>query len=183
MTASRTRDLAALDAYVSGELEGDEAEALEEAMFEAIGREAAPAEAFYLALRDQVRALAERGTLHPVLRPEDAARLRDSSPLRVGVVEVGAPVDVEAVLAGDIVLVRVPLALEGVTRVDVETSVGSDPPTTYPDVPFDPGAGCIWMCCEIELAKQSVAAGAVQRFVAVRGEERRVLRELRLDSI
>ena len=74
-----------------------------------------------------------------------------------------------------------PLELAGVTRLDIETSMpGVEESAVYPDVPFDPSAGCIWMCCELELAMSSVAAGAVQRYVAVRGHERRVLRELRL---
>ena len=60
---------------------------------------------------------------------------------------------------------------------------GERAPVIYPDVPFEPSAGCVWLCCELELAIESAALGAVQRFVAVRGTERRVLREIRLGEL
>ena len=159
-------------------MDDERAARLEEALFEE-PRHAA----FFAALRDQLRALSARGTFHPVLREDEAARLRAHATVRVGEIEIGMPVDREALLASEVLLVRVPLDLEGVSRLDVETAIGAHEPAIYPDVPFDPGAGCVWLCCEIELAVESAALGAVQRFVAVRGAERRVLREVRLGEL
>ncbi|NUP11662.1 MAG: hypothetical protein HOW73_36920 [Polyangiaceae bacterium] len=183
MSGSKT-DTALLDAYASGEMDDAEAEQLEQALFGASSVEATHSMAFYLALREQIVALAARGTIHPVVLPDDAERMRTSAAVRVGIVDLAQPLDPGSLVGAEVLLVRVPLELEGVQRLDVETTIpGVDEAVVYPDVAFDAQAGCIWMCCEIELAQASVAAGAVQRFVMVRGSERTVLREIRLGDV
>ncbi|MBX5480449.1 MAG: hypothetical protein IRZ16_01175 [Myxococcaceae bacterium] len=171
-----------LDDYVSRAMSDADAEAFEEALFDAAATGDAPELRFVDALRRGLGDLARRGTIHITLLLSEAEQFQRTSPMRVRMVDLddyqGDPFD--DVAAIDIGLVRYNVPLEGVKRVDVEFGTERTPTLyTIPEVRFDAANNCVVMCCEAELMMATLRANAIVRLFAVDGDERRLLREFR----
>jgi hypothetical protein len=146
-----------LDAYVTGELTNDEANALEEAMFESPDDD--------LAFVDRVArhgaGLAEHGTFDMgVPRAHiDALRARGHS---VFVMDVGPPgsgtihMDRDA----EFIVTQLHLGRTDLARVDVEITILDHGVTkTIKDVFVDPSDGVVYGLCERPLAELAFGAG------------------------
>jgi hypothetical protein len=169
--------LAELDDYADGALAEPEAEALEELLFEAAMRGEQPASE-YLALRDGIVNLVQRGTFAVVMTEAGAERVRAAGH-KLAYLDVDATGPVTLSRSAEVLLLRFGLDLRDVKRLDVELLSGDQLVKTIADVEFEPADGAVYMACEAEMALAAAAAGARHRFVAVDGQERRVLREHR----
>lgn len=166
-----------LDDYVRGE-ERDDDEAYEEELFAralaGTARELVAFDSLTASLFD----LARRGTLPNFATAAQAERLRQEGG-RVFYVDTMAgaweiPPDAE------LLIIKVPLDLASVDRVDVENLVeGIGSVKTMPDVLFEKGGDAIYLCCEASLARRADAMGAViTRFWGHRAGEKQLLLEL-----
>lgn len=172
----------AIDAYASGTIE--DPDAFEDALFDAAARGDTQA-AEYFALRDGVRELVRRGTYDVVVTSAEAVAIERSG-LRTTRIDAplhadsgGGEVDTSA----DILLIRVELPLDDVSRLDVEMLAGTTLVKTIDDVRFDPREGAIYMACEGQLALATRGTGLRHRFVSIESAGRRVLREIGFDDV
>lgn len=177
-----TRDderLAELDDYVRGR--GDDVDAFEEALFTRALAGEAPELALHDALSRGVAALAGRGTLDPWITASDLEALRARHGARLAVVELGSGGDAGTIPlpeSAEVVVTRIPMDLRGVERVDVEAlTVDGTLIKTMLDARFDPADGALFACCEAELARIVGTTPVRMRAWAVRGSDRRLVRE------
>ncbi|MBC7173933.1 MAG: hypothetical protein H5U40_15940 [Polyangiaceae bacterium] len=171
-----------IDAYLSGALDDDEA--FEDALFDSIGRGDVVASEFF-SLRRGIVEFVRRGTFDVVITAAEVAAIR-SSGLRTTMVD--APIGRDSAVgevdnSAEILLIRVELPLESVSRLDVEMLSGTTLVKTLDAARFDRHEGAIYFACEADLARTAGASGARHRFVAVEGGERRVLREIGFDEV
>lgn len=181
MTAERIT-VEAIDAYLGGAAESDDA--FEDALF-ASAAAGEPAAREFFALRDGVRELVARGTFDVVVTTAQAAAIAASGLATTSIVAaLGADSATgTADATADVLLIRVELPLEGVTRLDVEMIAGGAVIKTVDDVVFEPAAGAVYFACEGELAISAGAARVRHRFVSIEPSGRRVLREYGFESV
>ena len=177
MTERHAR-LARLDDHLRGR--GDDPDAYEEDLFARAAEGTADELAFLDRLADGLHQLVARGTFDPWItaaeadalraRYGDALALREVSLHGTGVVEV--PLDAE------VLVTRIPLALEGVDELEIDAlTTDGTLIKTMTGVRFDPSDGALYACCEGELARRTVGPPVLSRVWDVRGGERRLIRE------
>lgn len=174
----RDGPLERLDDYVRGAPHDDD-DAYEADLFARALEGAAPELVALDSLSASLRDSARRGTLPNFataaqverLRPEDGGRVAFVNPM------TGHWPVTEAT---ELLVIKVPLELAGVERVDVENViVGVGPVKTMPDVVFEAGDNALYLCCEASLAARADAMGAViTRFWGHQAGEKRLLFEL-----
>lgn len=166
-----------LDDYVRGQKRDDD-EAYEEDLFaralEGDAKELVAFDSLTASLRD----LARRGTLPNFATATEVERLRQDLGTHAVFVE---PETATQSISKDakLLIIKVPLDLTGIDRVDVENVVeGVGVVKTMPDVVFEKGATALYLCCEMALATRAGAVGPiVTRFWGYRDGERRLLHE------
>lgn len=167
-----------LDDYVRGHGEGLDDERYEDDLFARAVAGEAPELRLRDALRGTFREMEARGTISPWITSADIARLRASG-LRLQLAEVDPANPVALVLddEAELLVTRVPLDLAGVRRLDVEiTTPDGRLLKKMPDLSFDPRDGAVFACCEMELARATVAVRSVSHFHATTETgERRLL--------
>ena len=183
VTASaRDQALTVLDDYLRGHMPEDQASSYEEDLFARALRAEAPELSFRAHVQQNLRTMAERGTLDLWLTARDVERVRASG-LRVKFYEIDNTADLPPLDLSDdfdILITKVPFDLTGVRRMDAEVfSATGQPLKTMPDIAFDPADGAVFACCEAELARAADAASTVTRVYAVEDSGRRLLVELR----
>lgn len=180
MTAPIDEALWKLDDYVRGHLADDAANAYEEELFERAMLGNAPELEFRAGLAGTLQLMKARGTLNVWLTKKQVGEMLALG-LRISLVEVNLEHPSAPVIAedADLVIARVPLNLEGVTRIDAE--VVSDTGRVVkrmPDVSFDVADGAIYACCEAELSRIATASRQLTRLWAIRDGGRTLLLEL-----
>lgn len=176
-----TEPLDALDDYVSGAMDDDEAERFEAALFDSAVQEGAASAAAWLdRFRRSAVDLAARGTFDITYTLAEAQALIASSPLDILVIDAGAPPTTRETLERlehhDLALFSFPVDLSGVAHVDLELGTVDHPcVVVLPDVKVDRDENRVLLCCEGELARRSLQQPFVTTVVAVEGQNRRVL--------
>jgi len=118
------------------------------------------------------------GRLPAVLAPIVVERLqRDGRRIREYRVAPGGGVQCTVAPEDDVVLARLAVDLEGVTRVDLVTRVGDDPEQRYPDLPFDAAGGELIVAPPIDVIRARPAHVERMRLVAVEPQGERLLGE------
>lgn len=174
--------LAQLDDYVRALLTEDEAHAYEEDLFARAVQGEAPELAFRESLGHTLRAMKARGTLNLWQTEQGVAELIASGAkvrrYDYDLENPGAPD-----LSGDfdILVTRVPIALEEIEHLDAEVLAPDGRVLkTMPDITFDRKDGAVYACCERELAVAAAASTTTTRLWARDAKgSKRLIAELR----
>jgi len=147
--------VARLDDYLRRrELPAEDAttEAYEEDLFARALEGAAPELRFMQDLASTVREMGARGTLDLWLTAREAAQVR-ATRAHVAYFDIADP-SVTIPDDAELLIVRFPVALDGIRAVDVEVlAPDGRVAKRMPDVPFDPADGAIFACCDAALAR------------------------------
>lgn len=180
-TGPRDEALEALDDYVSGAMDDDEATRFEAALFDAAVAEGAASDAAWLErFRRGAVELAARGSFDITYTLAEAQALMASSPLDILFVDAGAPPPASETLRlladRDLAIFSFPVDLSGVAHVDLELGTPEQPRVVVlPDVKVDRDEHRVLLCCEGDLARVALRQPFVTTVVAVDGPNRRVL--------
>jgi hypothetical protein len=165
----------ALDDYLARHMPDDEAEAFEEALFDA----AAEGEVRFA---DRLARLGRR--LHELRLFEHKFTRRDydrlsAAGVRIELRDAGPPGPTDNYPPGDVdmVVVRVPLELDGLRQVDVEFEVpGVGVIKTLRDLEVDEEEGALYLACDVNLMRTTLGLPRVlNRVVGVRDGRREEL--------
>jgi Putative zinc-finger len=130
------------------------------------------------AVAEGVRGLVREGRLSAVLSRIVVERLQlEGRRIREYRVAPGGGVQCSVEPEDDVVLARLAVDFEGVTRVDLVTRVGDDPEQRYRDLPFDPAAGELILAPPTDLLRARPASVERMRLVAVEPQGERLLGE------
>lgn len=164
-----TVTLGQLDAYLTGELDASEADALEEVMFDA-------PEGADLAFVDRFARhgahLVPRGTYHMGVTRRQLDELRAAG-LELQLVDVALDQrEVTIERRGDLIVTRVPLGRPDLEQVDVEMTIAEHGASkVLRDVRVDPEDGAIYGACERTLAEMAWGHGRVITRIRERGSQ------------
>ena len=172
----------AIDAYASGTIE--DPDAFEDELFASAARGGKHTDE-YFALRSGVRELVRRGT-YDVVVTAAAVDAIERSGFRT--THIDAPLDAssgrgDVDVGAEILIIRIELPLDGVSRLDVEMLAGGTVMKTIDHVRFEPSDGAVFMACEGGIARATRGLGLRHRFVSIEGGNRRVLREIGYEDV
>lgn len=173
--------LSRLDDYVRGQDDESAAADYEAELFGRALEGNAPELVFHAGLASTLRVMNARGTLDLWLTARDVERVRGSN-LKIVFLEYHPddrePLDLPP--GTDLMIMRVPLALEGVRSLEGEIySSDGRLLKRMPDIHFDPADGAIFACCEADLARTaSRTPRTLSKLWAVTDSGRQLLIEL-----
>jgi hypothetical protein len=173
----RDERLERLDDYVRGEKRDDD-DAFEADLF-ARALDGTASELVVLdSMAASLRGHAARGTLPNFTTAEQAEKLRVALGSRLSYIDQSANQwDISP--NAELLIIRVPVDLSDVDRVDVESIVvGVGTVKTMPDVLFEKGGDALYLCCEPSLADRANTVGPViTRYWGHKAGEKRLLSE------
>jgi hypothetical protein len=175
---------ARLDEYLRTADSEESAAAYEEDLFARALAGDAPELSFRRGLEVAFRSMEARGTTELWMTGKQVDEMRAKG-TRVAFVEFDpAKGEVAAIPEGtEILVTRVPLDLSGVERLDIEIRSPDEVLLkAMPEVSFDPKDQAIYACCEIELARASIASGAIARAFSIENGRKRLLVETRVGA-
>lgn len=175
---------ARLDEYVRGEGSEESAAAYEDELFARALAGDAPELSFRHGLEVAFRSMEARGTTELWMTAKQVEEMRAKG-TRVAFVEFDPAKGEVAPFPEDteILVTRIPVDLTGVERLDIEIlSPDEVLLKAMPEVSFDPSDQAIFACCEIDLARVSIASRAIARAFSVEKSGRRLLVETRMGA-
>ncbi|MDB4938892.1 MAG: hypothetical protein JWP87_5864 [Labilithrix sp.] len=172
--------IANLDDYVRGHLPEGDVDSYEEDLFARALDDEAPELGFRQQLARTLQSMQARGTVRPWLTESGVAELLASG-MSVRRFELDPANPTIPDLEGDfeILLTRIPVALEGVKHLDAEIlTPDGHVLKVMPDIAFVPSENAIYACCERELARTAAKAKVVSRLWARDDHGRRLVAEM-----
>lgn len=174
-------DTARLDDYVRGVGEEDQAQAYEEDLFARAVLGAAPELTFRASLATTLVQMNARGSLDIWCTTRQVEELCAAGRVKAVVFDFNPeqPAMPDIPPGTELLITRIPLDLTGVRALDAEVlSLDGHLLKRMPDINFNPEDGCVYACCEAELARLADTQQTITRVWVTDDGGRRVLMEL-----